>query len=64
MTHNGLLRAHPRVIDSSEAGLRLVEDEEGGEVGGVRGYDDHCEACPHHAQHPGGEASWRALANS
>ena len=61
MIHNGLLRAHPRVIDTSEAGLRLVEDEEGGEVGGVRGHDDHGEPGPDHAQHSGGEAAWGPL---
>ena len=57
-------RAHPGVIDAREAGLGLVEDEEGGEVGGVRGHDDHGEAGPHHPEHPGGETSRRALANS
>ena len=54
-------RAHPGVVDAREAGLGLVEDEEGGEVGGVRGHDDHGEAGPHHAQHTGGETAWRSL---
>ena len=55
---------YPGVIDARQAGLGLVEDEEGGEVGGVRGHDDHREPGPHHAQHPGGEAARRALADT
>ena len=43
---------HPRIVDAGERGLGLVEDEEGGEVGGVGGHDDHGEARPHHTQHP------------
>ena len=69
MTHDILIRlmrcnSHPGVVDAAEAGLRLVEHEEGGEVGGVGGHDDHREPRPHHPQHPRRETPRRALADT
>ena len=54
-------KTHPRIIDTGKAGLRFIQDQERGEVGGVRGDDNHGEAGPHHAQHTGGETAWRSL---
>lgn len=48
--------SHPGIVDADERRLRLVEHEEGGQVGGVRGHDDHGEARPHHAQDAGRKA--------
>ena len=48
--------SYPRIVDASERRLRLVEDEEGGEVGGVGGHDYHGEASPHHPEHPSRKA--------
>ena len=55
-----MLMTHPRIVNTSERRLRLVEDEEGGEVGGVGGHDYHGEASPHHPQHPSRKASGSA----
>ena len=43
--------AYPWIVDSRQTSLRFVQDEEGCQVGSVRGHDDHGEAGPHHAQH-------------
>lgn len=53
---------HPRVVDASEACLWFVQDEEGCQVSGVGGDDDHGEAGPDHTQHAGGEAAGGSLA--
>ena len=58
---NQTLSTDPRIVDPCETGLWFVEDEEGGEVGGVRGDDDHGEPCPHHTQHTGRETAGRTL---
>ncbi len=57
-------RAYPGIVDAGEAGLRLVKDQEGGEVGRVGGHDYHGEARPHHAQHAGGKAAGRSLTST
>ena len=49
---------YPWIVDPCEASLRLVQDEESGQVGSVRGDDDHSEAGPDHAKDPGAEAPW------
>jgi len=51
------------VVDAAQLGLGPLQHEEGGQVGGVRGNDDHSKSGPDHAQHPGGEAPGRALAD-
>ena len=62
MEYNGVeWPTHPGVVDAGEAGLWLVEHQEGGQVGGVGGHDYHGEAGPHHPQHPRREAPRRSL---
>jgi hypothetical protein len=39
---------YPWIIDSSKAGLRFVQDEEGCQVGSVRSHDDHGKTGPNH----------------
>jgi len=53
----------PGIVDAAQLRLGPLQHEEGGQVGGVRGDNDHRESCPDHAQHPGGEAAGRALAD-
>ena len=55
---------YPWIVDAREAGLRLVEDEEGCQVGSVRGDDDHGESSPDHSEDPCGEGPRRALADT
>lgn len=45
----------PGVVDSCQLRFGSFEHEESGQVGGVRGDDDHREARPHHAQDAGGK---------
>ena len=52
---------YPRIINTSEAGLWFVQDKEGGQVGGVRCYNDHSKAGPHHAQYASRETAWSPL---
>jgi len=52
--------SHPGIVDARQAGLRLVQHEEGRQVGRVGGDDDHGEAGPHHAQDARAEAPGRA----
>jgi hypothetical protein len=46
---------YPGVVDSGQLGFWSLEHEESGQVGSVRGDDDHGESGPHHSQHPGAE---------
>ena len=48
---------YPRVVDPRETCLRLVQDKEGGQVGGVGGHDDHGEAGPDHPEDAGGKTT-------
>lgn len=62
-------RAHPGVVDAGDALLRPVQHQEGRQVGGVGGHDDHGETGPHHAQDargkaPGGACGHRAVSAS
>lgn len=52
---------YPRIVDARQAGFGSVQHQEGGQVGGVRGYDDHGESRPDHPKDPGGEAPRRSL---
>ena len=49
------------VVDAGDGGLWPVQDEEGGQVSSVGGYDDHSETRPYHAQHTRTEAAGGAL---
>jgi hypothetical protein len=51
---------YPWIVYSRERRLWLVEDEEGGQVGGVGGDNDHSEAGPHHPKDARGKAAWSA----
>lgn len=49
--------AHPGIIDSSNSCDWTLQDEKGGEIGGIRGDHYHGETAPDDAQHSSTDAS-------
>ena len=47
---------NPRIVQSGKSVHPPVQDQERGQVGRVRRYNDHGETCPDHSQYPATEA--------
>lgn len=55
---NATTLTHVWIFYAADHSLWPIKNKKGCQISSVAGDNDHCKACPYHAQHPSTETTW------